>query len=1048
MAIREAIPIAIKRHHRVDDRAPSTAPPTDPTLEDDLRGAVRGEVRFDQGSRGLYSTGASNYRQVPIGVVVPRDIDDVVSTVAVCRAHGAPVLSRGGGTSLAGQSCNVAVVMDFSKYVNRIVDLDPGGKRARIQPGLVLDRLRDAAEAHNLTYGPDPATHDHCTLGGMIGNNSCGVHALMAGKTVDNVEELEILTYDGLRMRVGATSDDELEAIIRQGGRRGEIYQRLRELRDRYGDLVRQRYPNIPRRVSGYNLDQLLPENGFHVARALVGTEGTCVTILEATVRLVPSPQHRVLLVLGYPDVYTAGDHIMQVLEHKPIGLEGLDDVLVDDMIRNKIHPGDVELLPRGNGWLMVEFGADSHDEAVAQARAAMDAIKRESDAPAMKLIEDRSTQLTLWKVRESGLGATARVPGDNDTWEGWEDSAVPPEQLGGYLRDLRALFNKYEYGCALYGHFGQGCVHTRIDFDLTTHDGIKKFRSFVEEAADLVVRYGGSLSGEHGDGQSRAELLPRMFGDELVGAFREFKGIWDPDNKMNPHKVVDPYRLDENLRLGTDWRPPLLQTHFRFTEDEGSFPRAVLRCVGVGECRKTDHGTMCPSYMATREEMHSTRGRSRLLFEMLRGETIADGWRSEAVREALDLCLACKGCKDECPVKVDMASYKAEFLSHYYAGRPRPRSAYAFGLIFVWARLASRMPGLVNFTTQTPGLRSFARAIAGIAPERRIPRFARRTFTAWFAERERAQAEVDFAGNHHSSDSAPSESGSVILWPDTFNNYFHPGTARAAVEVLEAAGFRVTVPSGSLCCGRPLYDYGFLDLAKHQLEQIVATLRPQIRAGTPIVVLEPSCAAVFRDELMGLVPHDEDARRLCHQTFLLSEFLEKRAPRFELPRLEGKALVHGHCHQKALWHMDDEVKVLQRLGLDVDQPDSGCCGMAGGFGFEGGNHYEVSIRAGERVLLPSVRAATPETFVVADGFSCREQIAQTTDRRALHLAEVIRFALRNPGTGGTELRTLAKARPAAANETPTSAGSALLRGGALLGGAGLGWWLSRRIVG
>jgi FAD/FMN-containing dehydrogenase/Fe-S oxidoreductase len=949
-------------------------------LEAALRARVKGEVRFDDGSRAMYSTDASNYRQVPIGVVIPRDVDDVVATVAACRDAGAPILARGGGTSLAGQCCNVAVVLDFSKYMNRILELDPERKIALVQPGLILDDLRNEADRYHLTFGPDPATHSHNTLGGMIGNNSCGVHSVMAGKTVDNIEELEVLTYDGERMRVGWTAQEEMEDIIAAGGRRGEIYAQLKSLRDRYWRLIRARYPDIPRRVSGYNLDQLLPdEHGrFNLARALVGSECTCALVLEATVKLVHSPAHRVLLLLGYPDVFHAGDHVPEILEFKPIGLEGLDEVLKNNVDKKGEHRRFLPMLPEGKGWLMVEFGGDTHEEAVAQAQKAIAKLQARADAPSYRLYTERQDQANLWKIRESGLGASAFVPGEPPTWTGWEDAAVHPNDLGRYLRDFYQLLQKHNLRAALYGHFGQACVHCRINFDLFTDIGVKEFRVFVSEAADLVVSYNGSLSGEHGDGQARAEFLPKMYGPELIEAFREFKSIWDPQWRMNPGKVVEPYRIDENLRLGADydpWDPP---AHFQFPNDHGSFAHAALRCVGVGKCRRmAGEGTMCPSYMVTREEKHTTRGRAHLLWEMLQGNPIGNRWRDENVKEALDLCLSCKGCKSDCPVNVDIATYKAEFLSHYYEGRLRPRSAYAFGLIDQWARVASRMPGLVNLVTQTPGLREVAKLIAGMPRERDIPPFAPVSFREWFCGR-RARKE-----------GRPK----VILWPDTFNNYFFPETARAAVEVLEAAGFRVVVPTHHLCCGRPLYDFGMLDRAKSYLEKVLRVLGPEIAASTPMVVLEPSCASVFRDELNELFPHDPRAQRLMQNTFLLSEFLETKAKDFPLPRLDAKALVHGHCHHKSIMKFTAEQAVLERLGLDVDMPNTGCCGMAGSFGFEK-DKYEVSVAAGERVLLPAVRKARLSTLIVADGFSCREQIAQATNRHALHLAEIIQMAM------------------------------------------------------
>ncbi|HEY4677550.1 MAG TPA: FAD-binding oxidoreductase, partial [Candidatus Angelobacter sp.] len=539
-------------------------------LERSLREVIKGEVRFGEGDRALYATDGSNYRQVPIGVVVPRDLEDAIAVMRLCRMHGAPVLSRGGGTSLCGQCCNFAVVLDFSKYCHQILELNHGGKFARVQPGVVLDTLRHAAETYNLTFGPDPATHTHCTLGGMIGNNSCGVHALMAGKTDENVLELDVLTYDGLHMKVGETSEAELESIIRQGGRRGEIYSGLRNLRDRYANLIRERYPKIPRRVSGYNLNELLPENNFNVARALVGTEGTCVMVLEAKLRLVYSPPSRSLVVLGYPDVYRAADHVPEVLHFKPIGLEGIDDRLVGYMKRKGLNVNDLPLLPDGNGFLLVEFGGENKKEADANAAKMMARLKAQANAPSMKLYDDRREENLVWEIRESGLGATAFVPGEPVAWEGWEDSAVPPDKLGPYLRDLRGLFEKHGYDCSLYGHFGQGCIHTRINFDFRTVEGIRNFRAFIADATDMVVSYGGSISGEHGDGQSKAEMLPKMFGPELVQAFREFKAIWDPQNKMNPGKVVDPFPIDENLRLGVDFKPWEPKTHFKFPEDEG----------------------------------------------------------------------------------------------------------------------------------------------------------------------------------------------------------------------------------------------------------------------------------------------------------------------------------------------------------------------------------------------------------------------------------------------------------------------------------------------
>ena len=954
-----------------------------PALARELVRQVNGEVRFDAGSRATYAHDASNYRQLPIGVVVPRDVDDIVAAVEICRRHDAPILMRGGGTSQNGQCVNVAVVIDTSKYLNRVLEIDARNLTARVEPGLVCDVLRDAAEQHRLTFGPDPATHSRCTLGGMIGNNSCGAHSVMAGKTVENIETLEILTYDGLRLSVGPTTAAELEQIIHAGGRRGEIYARLLALRDRYAELIRTRFPRIKRRVSGYNLDQLLPENGFNVARALVGSEGTCALTLQAKVRLVRSPQQRVLLVLGYRDIYRAADAVPELMPFAPIAIEGLDERIVSGLRERGLRLDDIKQLPAGNAWIMIEFGADTADAANEQAHALMRYYAGKPGAPSAWLITDPVQQTRIWTIRETGASATtlALHPQAPDPAVGWEDAAVDPLRLGGYLREFQSLVDRHGYRTSLYGHFGDGCIHARINFDLRSREGIATWRGFLRDAAELVVKYGGSLSGEHGDGQAKAEFLPVMFGTELMQAFREFKGIWDPRGKMNPGKLIDAYRVDENLRLGPDYNPARPATHFAFITPEGrGFTRALEHCVGMGKCRGKDSLTMCPSYRATGEERYSTRGRARLLQEMLRGQIVSGLWQSEEVREALDLCFACKGCKSDCPTHTDMASYKSEFLSHYYEHKRRPVQAYSMGLIERWARIAQGMPRVANFFTQTPILRDIAKRVAGIAPRRTIPPLATQTFRQWFAARRAAPGTA--AGSKR-----------VILWADTFNNYFHPEVAIAAAEVLEAAGCEVVVRRQALCCGRPLYDFGMLDLAQRQLRQILESLESDIRAGTPIVGLEPACVSVFRDELLNLFPDHELARLLSTQTFMFSDFLVSRT-KWQPSRLNRKALVHGHCHQKSVLGMAADNQLLTLLGVDFKLLDSGCCGMAGSFGFKP-QHYEVSVKAGELGgLLPAVRSAAADTLIITNGYSCREQIAQCTGRFAMHIAQIARLAV------------------------------------------------------
>ena len=951
-------------------------------LVNDLEARVSGEIRFDAGSRAAYSTDASNYRQVPIGVVVPRDVESGAAAVRVCRDHDVPLLSRGGGTSLAGECCNAAIVIDWSKYCNRVEHVDVDNKRIIAQPGAVLDEVNRLLSRDGLMVGQKPSTHPTCTIGGMIGNNSCGSTAQAYGKMVDAVRRLEVITYDGTRMWVGATDDEEYAEIAAAGDRRAEIYERLRRLRDAYLGEIRTNYPDIPRRVSGYNLDDLLPEKGFNVARALTGSESTLVTVLRAEIDVVEVPKFRSLVVLGYPDITTAADAVPRVVEHDPLAVEGLDDRLVSLEREEHFDPDALSRLPEGAGWLMVQFGGDTDEQVREHAERFMDDMKSVESLPRPHEVymDDPAREDRLWEVREAGLGATAYPPDEHATHEGWEDAAVPPDRLGDYLRDFRDLLHRYDYeGASLYGHFGHGCVHTRIPFELRTDDGIAHVRAFVHEAADLVVSYGGSLSGEHGDGQSRGELLPKMFGPELIAAFKEMKDVFDPANRMNPGKVVEPYRMDENLKL-RHWFPKEPDVYFTYEDDGGSFAAAATRCVGVGKCRQPSGGVMCPSYRATHEERHSTRGRSRLLMEMLRGDVITDGWRSAEVHDALDLCLACKGCKTDCPVDVDMATYKAEFLAHHYAGRIRPMAHYSMGWLPLWSRLAAEAPGIVNTVAHAPVLSRVLKRAGGIAAERELPRFTGPRFSDRFADH---------------TPSGDGRNGTVVLWPDTFTNGFAPWIADAAVRVLEDAGFRVEVPPGTVCCGLTWVSTGQLGVARRVLNRTIDALLPRLEAGVPLVVLEPSCAAVFRSDAPELLG-GERARLLSARTHTLAELLTERAPDWR-PRGTGagagqrlSALARVHCHQHAILGFGTDTALLDRFGVDVDALAEGCCGVAGNFGFERG-HEAVSHACAEDGLWPQVKAADPASAVLADGFSCRTQLeAGDTGRHAVHLAELL----------------------------------------------------------
>lgn len=932
------------------------------------------EMRIDAGARALYATDASNYRQVPIAVAVPRSQQQLIDGIAICRRYELPVLCRGGGTSLGGQCCNVAVIFDVSKYLNRILEIDARARTARVEPGVVLDDLRRRTEEYGLTFAPDPATHNHATLGGMIGNNSCGVHSVMGGRTADNVHKLKIVTYDGVQMEVGETSEAEFERILRKGGRRQEIYAGLQRIGQVYGEQILERYPDIPRRVSGYNLDELLPHRKFNIARALVGSEGTCVTVLEATLRLVPSPPCRSLLVLGFDDILAAAAAVPAVMHQLPVGLEGVDHMLIDDARRHGLAAHGIARLPDGCGWLLAEFGGDTEKEAKEKAGEAVSALG-EKTGVVDSVVFGESESKKVWEVRENALGATAHNDPAADAAPGWEDASVPPESLADYLRDFKGLLDEYGLSADLYGHFGDACIHTRINFRLQDADGQRQFADFIDDAADIVLRYGGSFSGEHGDGQARGQLLEKMFGGELIGAFRDFKALWDPDGKMNPGKVVDADSPTQHLRLAKPLAAP--DTAYAYESDQGDFGWAMRRCVGVGECRKTGSGTMCPSYMVTREEKHSTRGRARLLYEMLVGDVLDDLWKSDAVREALDLCLECKACKSECPVRVDMAKYKAEFMSHHYAGRLRPRAAYAFGMIDRWSAFGSRFPALSNGMMKNRVFGALARSAANIAAERELPHFASPTFFQWWQQ-------------HKPADGV--RKGRLILWPDTFNNYLTPQVAKAAVAVLERLGYELVVPEPG-CCGRPSYGFGMLGRARRLGGESLDKLYAQGLQDLPVVVLEPTCASALVDDLPDLLPRDERAQDLKTRLHFFNDFVA-REPLNDSFEVTTPIVAAPHCHQRALFDLDAQESAFRSLGAPYRLLDSGCCGMAGPFGFER-DKYELSVQLAERVLLPEVRAMDPASAVMSEGYACREQIRQQSGRQASHMAEILQRSMR-----------------------------------------------------
>ncbi|MCK1817600.1 FAD-binding oxidoreductase [Streptomyces sp. XM4011] len=929
-----------------------------------LRAVMRGEVEFDAAARALTTMDASNYRRVPVGVVAPYDADDVAAALAVCRAHGVPVVARGGGTSIAGQATGVGVVLDFTRHMNRVLALDADARTAVVQPGVICDTLRDAAAPHGLTFGPDPSTHSRCTIGGMIGNNSCGSHSVAWGTTADNVHALDALTYRGDRLLLGR-GGHQLPAALRTAAD---------DLVRRELALLRTGFPELPRRISGYALDELLPERGRDWARAFTGSEGTLAVLTEATVRLVESPPARVLAVLGYPDESAAAEAAPGLLPYQPLTVEGMAGDLVGDTAR--------AALPRGGAWLFVEMGGAGRAEAEAAAGHLVRAAGADG-ATGHTLVTDPAGQRLLWRIREDASGTATRLPDGGEAWPGWEDCAVPPARLAGYLREFRALLSDYGLRGLPYGHFGDGCIHVRIDFDLLTAPGIARFREFSTELARLVAAHGGSLSGEHGDGLARAELLPLMYGRELVGVFHEFKDLWDPDGGLNPGVLARPDRLDDHLRFAGLPKEPV-PVVFGYPHDGGDFSAAVRRCVGVAKCRETTASggqVMCPSFRVTGEEQHSTRGRARLLHEMLVGEVITDGWQSGEVADALDLCLSCKGCRGDCPVEVDMATYKAEFLHQRYRGRRRPAAHYAMGRLPQWLRLtaALRAAPLANAGARVPPLAALAKRLGGIAPERPIPPLATEPFTRWWRGRGR-RPDSARAGRR------------TVLFPDSFTNYLAPEAGRAAVRVFDAAGIDVAVPPRPVCCGLTYVTTGQLDTARTVMRRTLRRLAPALDAGLPVTVLEPPCAAALRTDLPELLPDEPRARQLADSVRTFAETLEERAPGWEPPRLDRPVAGQTHCHQSAILGDAADRRLRERAGLHGEL-SAGCCGLAGNFGFEKG-HYEVSVACAEDQLLPAVRRAPAGAALVADGYSCRTQLDQLAGRTAHHLAELLADAL------------------------------------------------------
>ncbi|MEV1084267.1 FAD-binding and (Fe-S)-binding domain-containing protein [Streptomyces sp. NPDC050211] len=924
-------------------------------------------VETGPGATGLYAYDASNYRVPPRAVVFPRSADDVVEVLRACRETGVPVTARGGGTSMAGNAVGPGVVLDFSRYMNRILDIDPEARTARVEAGVILDALRDATAPHGLTFGPDPSSHSRCTLGGMIGNDACGNRSVRHGRTSTHIEALEIVTADGVRAvadRTGLRPVDpaDTERIAR-------LEADVRHLIDANLAPIRTELGRIPRQVSGYQLHRLLPEHGFDMARALVGTEGSCAVVTAATVRLVATAPASALLTLGYDDVVDAAEDVPEILRWNPTAVEGMDEAIVATM-RARRGPDSVTGLPEGRAWLYVELDGD--DQAAVDARAAelLDVLKAQGRMTGGRVVETPAERRSLWRVREDGAGLAARLVDGGESWPGWEDAAVAPENLAAYLRDFRKLLASHELTGVLYGHFGAGCVHVRIDFDLATDTGRAATRRFLSEAAALVVEHGGTLSGEHGDGRARGELLEIMYSDRMIRTFAAFKEIFDPEGLLNPGVIVAPAPLDADLALR---QLPLLETTFTFPHDDEGFVGAVRRCVGVGRCRSDAGGVMCPSYRATGEENDSTRGRARLLQEMVRGGTVQEGWRSTEVRDALDLCLSCKACSSDCPVGVDMATYKAEFLHQHYKGRLRPRSHYSLGWLPLTSALAGYAARPLNALLRGPVGKLLAR-LGGVTTKRRIPAFASR----------RARRKVLQAANTD----APAK---ALLFVDSFTRAFRPEVAGAASRVLADAGIPCTAEDG-LCCGLTWVSTGQLSTARRIMARTVAHL--DNGDDRPIIVAEPSCAAALKRDVPELLGTDAAQRVASRVHTLTGALTDLAAPDWTPPELPDSVVLQTHCHEYATFKGRHPRDLLGRLGVRKVDEAEGCCGLAGNFGFEE-QHYDTSMAVADLALKPRLDAIAQDapTVVVADGFSCATQIDHLAgDRgiRALHLAELL----------------------------------------------------------
>ena len=953
-------------------------------LAEELRTKIEGELLFDEMSRLIYSTDASLYQIKPLGVILPRSDQEILKTIQIAAKYGVPVLPRGGGTSLAGQTVLAGLVIDCSKYLNKIEEINPAERWVRVQPGIVLDNLNEVLKSHNLHFAPDPATSSRANIGGMIGNNSSGVRSIHYGKTVDYVLDLSVILSTGEQLLLGALNARELEQKCAQEDREGEIYRRIRQILDENAQEIARRFPQVMRRVGGYNLDVLLQDKAFNLAQLIVGSEGTLAFVTEAKLKLEPLPTFTRVSVIHFDDLLRAIDAVPVILRHKPSAVEILDHYGLEQARSNPtVAPLCAQFIQgTPQAVLMVEFSGESQEEVQSGWAEMKTSLEHQKGLYSYYDASSKEEKETIWNVRKHTLGVLLGIKGDAKPLPFIEDACLPVEHLSEYVARILEFCRKHDRPLALYAHASVGVIHIRPLLNLKQRKDLDIMRAISEKSFGLVREYGGSWSGEHGDGLVRSYKNREFFGDQLYRAFQEVKRTFDPSGMLNPGKIVDAQELGENLRIHPDYRTSFPATHFQFKQEQG-FDRAIEMCTGVGHCRKTTSGTMCPSYMATRDEEHSTRGRANALRMAIAGELGADGLGNPRLYEVLDLCLECKACKSECPSGVDMARLKSEFLAQYFKQHRLPLGKRLFGQIRETAEWASRFPNLTNFLFGNLLSRWILEKLAGIDRRRSLPPLAGQTLNRWFKE---------------NPEGGESTAQPVALFLDTFVNFYEPEIGIAATRLLRHLNYRV-IPVDGGCCGRPLISTGRLTQVREKGLVLLKVLQEYASQQIPIVVLEPSCLSTLRDDYLDLLDDEAGCAPVLEQVFSLEEFLTQEGV---LPRLVEKigkgpsqVLLHGHCHQKALFDTTSSMQALQTLKeTDLREVDSGCCGMAGSFGYEK-KHYEISRKIGEDRLFPALREASAETEILASGFSCRAQIRHFTGRPAKHLAQVLAGAIR-----------------------------------------------------